>query len=121
MIRIEYLKAHVQCRENGSFVQVMTLPARNFGRALQPESWVFFKSNGSAAAVVVVVVLIIVIIIIVVVVVFVITSPLSSGLFFFLLLLRLRLQILLNFRFLPFLEATHRGQGICADCCGWPQ
>ena len=82
MIRIEYLKAHVQCRENGSFVQVMTLPARNFGRALQPESWVFFKSNGSAAAVVVVVVLIIVIIIIVVVV-FVITSPLSSGLFFF--------------------------------------
>ena len=92
MISIQYLKAHVQCREKGLVVQVMTLPAKNFGRALQPESWVFFKSNGSAAAVVVVVVLIIVIIIIVVVivvvivvfvVVFVVTSPLSSGLFCF--------------------------------------
>ena len=88
MISIQYLKAHVQCREKGLVVQVMTLPAKNFGRALQPESWVFFKSNGSAAAVVVVVVLIIVIIIIIVVivvfvVVFVVTSPLSSGLFCF--------------------------------------
>ena len=140
MISIQYLKAHVQCREKGLVVQVMTLPAKNFGRALQPESWVFFKSNGiccccrgrgcphhrhhhhrrrhrrlrrrlrrHVAAFFWFVLLFF-------------SSFAFAFIFCWILdscrsVVKLRKRLELG----TFLEATHRGQGICADCCGWPQ